>query len=65
MQFVDRRVPWKITNGRSRSRSYIMTDSQPVSLGIEHPCGTCDLILLPVGMLLFEISGLVSVGCPL
>jgi hypothetical protein len=28
-------------------------------------CGTCDLILLPVGMLLSEIWGLVSVGRPL
>jgi hypothetical protein len=29
-----------------------MTDSQSVCLGIEYPCGTCDQILLPVGMLL-------------
>jgi hypothetical protein len=37
-----------------RSRSYFMTDwqsvSQSVSLGIEHPWGTCNQILLPVGM---------------
>jgi hypothetical protein len=34
-------------------------------LGIEHPCGTCGKILLPVGMLLSEIYGLLSVGRPL
>jgi hypothetical protein len=39
--------------------------SQSVSLGIEHPCGTCNQILLSVGMLLSEICGLVSVGRPL
>jgi hypothetical protein len=38
---------------------------QSVCLGIEHPCGTCDQILLPVGMLLSEIWGLVSAGHPL
>jgi hypothetical protein len=32
---------------------------------MEHPCGTCDQILLPVGMLLSEICGLVSIGRPL
>jgi hypothetical protein len=31
-----------------------------VCLGIEHPRGTCDQILLPVGMSLSEICGLVS-----
>jgi hypothetical protein len=36
--------------------------SQSVCLGIEHPCGTCDQILFPVGMLLSEICGLVSMG---
>jgi hypothetical protein len=50
---------------RSRSRSCFTTDGQSViqsiCLGIEHPCGTCD----PVGMLLSEIYGLVSVGRPL
>jgi hypothetical protein len=34
----------------SRSRSYFMTDGQSVSqsvcLGIEHPCGPCDQMLL-------------------
>jgi hypothetical protein len=50
---------------KSRSRSYFTTDSQSVCLGIEYPCGTCDQILFPVGMLLPEICGLVSVGCPL
>jgi hypothetical protein len=34
-------------------------------LGIGHTCGTCDQILLPVGMLLSEICGLVSTGRPL
>jgi hypothetical protein len=33
--------------------------------GIEDPCGIWDQILLPVGMLLSEICGLVSVGRPL
>jgi hypothetical protein len=46
-----------------------LTDSQSVSqsvcLGIEYPCGTCDQILLPVGMLLSEICGPVSRGRPL
>jgi hypothetical protein len=36
--------------------------SQSVCLGIEHSCRTCDQMLLPVGMLLSEIFGLVSVG---
>jgi hypothetical protein len=43
-----------------RSLSYFTTDSQSVSqsvcLGIEYPCGTCDQILFPVGMLLSEIN---------
>jgi hypothetical protein len=39
--------------------------SQSLCLGIEHPCGTCDQILFPVGMLLSEICGLVSIGRPL
>jgi hypothetical protein len=34
-------------------------------LGIEYPCGICDQILFPVGMLLSEIRGLVVVGRPL
>jgi hypothetical protein len=34
-----------------------LTVSQSVCLGIEHPCGACDQILLPVGMLLSEIYG--------
>jgi hypothetical protein len=42
-----------------------LTVDQTVCLGIEHPCGTCDQILLPVGMLLSEICGLGSVGHPL
>jgi hypothetical protein len=32
-----------------------LTVSQSVCLGIEHPCGTCDQTLLPLGMLLSEI----------
>jgi hypothetical protein len=48
-----------------RSRSYFTTDSQSVRLGIEYPCGTCDQILHPVGMLLSEICCLVSAGRPL
>jgi hypothetical protein len=42
-----------------------LTVSRSVCLGIEHPCGTCDRILLPVGRLLSEICGLVSVLRPL
>jgi hypothetical protein len=42
-----------------------LTVSQSVCLGIEHPRGTCDHILLPVGMLLSEICGLVSMERPL
>jgi hypothetical protein len=38
-----------------------MTDNQSVCLGIEHPCGSSDQILLPFGILLSEICGLVSV----
>jgi hypothetical protein len=42
-----------------------LTVSQSVCLGIEHPCGTCDQILLPVGRLLSESCCFVSVGRPL
>jgi hypothetical protein len=42
------------------SQSYFVTDSQSVCLGIEHPCGTCDQILLPVGMLLSAICSVIS-----
>jgi hypothetical protein len=42
-----------------------LTVTQSVCLDVEHPCGTCDQISLPVGMLLSEICGLVSVGRPL
>jgi hypothetical protein len=41
-----------------------LTVSQALCLRIELPCGTWDQILLPVGMLLSEICGLVSVGRP-
>jgi hypothetical protein len=44
---------------------YFTTDCKSVCLGIENPCGTCDQILLPAGMLLSEICGLASVGRPL
>jgi hypothetical protein len=48
---------------------YFTTDGQSVSqsvcLGIEYPCGTYHQILLPVGMSLSEICGLVSMGRPL
>jgi hypothetical protein len=46
-------------------RSKLLYDWRSVSLGIEHPCGTCDQRLLLVGMLLSEICGLLSVGRPL
>jgi hypothetical protein len=36
-----------------------------IYIGVEHPCGTCDQILLPVVILLSEICGLLSVGRPL
>jgi hypothetical protein len=42
-----------------------LTVSQSVCLGFEHPCGACGQILLPVGVLLSEICGLVSMGRPL
>jgi hypothetical protein len=48
------------------SKVEITTDGQSVSMSwYQEPCGTCDQILLPVGMLLSEICGLVSVGRPL
>jgi hypothetical protein len=58
----------KRTGLQSKSK-LLTTDSQSVSqsvcLGIKHPCGTWDQILFPVGMLLSEICGLVSMGRPL
>jgi hypothetical protein len=55
-----------LTRGRvCWSRSYFTTDSQSVCLGIEYPCETCDQIFFPIGMLLSEICGLVSIGRPL
>jgi hypothetical protein len=39
--------------------------SQWVCLGTEHPCGAYDHILLPVGRLLSEGCGILSVGRPL
>jgi hypothetical protein len=51
------------------SKSKLLYDwrsvSQAVCLCIEHPCGTCNQILLPVGILLSAICGLVSDGRPL
>jgi hypothetical protein len=57
----------KISSGQHVSKvevTLLLTVSQSVCLGIEHRCGTCDQILLPVGRLLSEICGLVSVGVP-
>jgi hypothetical protein len=46
--------------------SKLLYDRWSVSMpGCRAPFGTRDQILLPVGMLLSEICGLVSVGCPL
>jgi hypothetical protein len=56
---------WKEAVGMSWWSSKLLYDWQSVCLGIEHPWGTCDQILLPVGMLLYEICGLVSVERPL
>jgi hypothetical protein len=42
-----------------------LTVSQSVCLGIEHPCGTCNQILLTVRRLLSESSHHLSVGRPL
>jgi hypothetical protein len=55
---------WR-ARSKSKSKSLRLTVSQSVCLGIEYPCGTCDRILFPVGMLLSEICGLVSVRRPL
>jgi hypothetical protein len=49
-----------------RSRSYFTTDGRSVSMSwCRAHSGTCDLILLPVGRLLSESCGLISVGLPL
>jgi hypothetical protein len=37
---------------------------QSVSLGIEHPCETCNQVLFPVGVLLSKIYSLISVRRP-
>jgi hypothetical protein len=42
-----------------------LTVSESVRFAIEHSCGTCDQILLPVRMFPSEICCLVSVGHPL
>jgi hypothetical protein len=54
-----------VFRGHAQVRGYFQSVSQSVCLDIEYPCGACDQILLPVGMLLSEICGLVSVGRPL
>jgi hypothetical protein len=54
-----------LTELNSKSKSKLLYDWQSVCLGIEYPCGTCDQILFPVGILLSEICGLVSIGRPL
>jgi hypothetical protein len=54
---VEGEVTLRLTNSQSVSQS--------VSLGIERPCGTCDQILLPVGMSLSKICCHISVGRPL
>jgi hypothetical protein len=41
-----------------------LTVCQSVCLGVEHPCGTYEQTLLPVGMLLSGSCCLVSVGRP-
>jgi hypothetical protein len=49
-----------------RSRSYFTTDGQSVSMSCcRAHSGACNQILLPVGMLLSESCGLLSVGQPL
>jgi hypothetical protein len=55
----------KFAISKSKSKSKLLYDCQSVCLGIEYPCGTCDQRLFPVGMLLSEICGLVSIGRPL
>jgi hypothetical protein len=59
----------RVANLYTGGGGHFTTDSQSVSqsvcLGVEHPCGTCEQIFLPVEMLLFGICGLVSVGRPL
>jgi hypothetical protein len=56
-----------LTTGRKEVEEVTLwlTVSPSVCLGIEHPCGTCDQILVPVITSLSEICGLVSVGRPI
>jgi hypothetical protein len=56
---------WPLDHRGFRLKSKLLYDWQSVCLGIEHPCGTCDQILFPVGMLLSEICGFVSMRRPL
>jgi hypothetical protein len=42
-----------------------LTVNRSECLGIEYPCGTCNQMLLALGMLLSEICGLISVRRPL
>jgi hypothetical protein len=60
---VDRASSCLRTSVPSPSPSYFTIDSQSVCLGIEHPCGTCDQILLPVGMLKLVVCILLRVLC--
>jgi hypothetical protein len=58
----------EVKNTRSLTQVEVtsrLTVSQSVCFDIEHPCWTCDQILLPVEMLLSEICGHLSVGRPL
>jgi hypothetical protein len=50
---------------RFRSPSNFTTDSQSSSMSyIEYPCGTCDQILVLVGIFLSDICGFVSIERP-
>jgi hypothetical protein len=58
--FADKRRPFCRC---SRSRNYFTTDGQSVGMSwCRAHSGTCDQILLPVGRLLSESCGFVSVG---
>jgi hypothetical protein len=54
-------TPSKIPDTSRFEVTLRLTGSQSLCLGVEHPFGICDQILLPVGMLLSELCGLVSV----
>jgi hypothetical protein len=48
-----------------RSSKFEVTLRLTISQSVEHTCGTCDRILLPIDMLLSKIFGFLSVGCSL